>query len=439
MQNKKPIKFITVHLIFACLCLLLFTQITSCKKTVDGNDMNVILEISIADILKSLSNNSNDPDFQKIIAITDAKYLDSEKDYITLFAETWKEILPDKRMASFFVSYDGRLKEITSSSSDEDVIRYISYHIENAINNSFYVLLNRIDRLGVVVSNMQRINNSDRILIEIKGVKEPERVRKLLQGTASLEFWETFDCRRDGITQYIVDADKKIKELQDAEKSFNALNQIDTNMLEALQQNIDEQYPLLSILILNEDMTEKYERLSKACVGRARYSDTAKVNAMLALPQVSVMKSDNLRFAWTSKPLDPDGIYYELIALKLNPRFGNEAPLAGDIIVDAHKEFNQTNENPYPMVGISLNAQGAKIFAQLTKEAAGQQDEIAIVFDSYVYSYPKVYSEIEGGNIQITGQFSNQEADDLVNVLLSGKMPAHMRIIQEKIVVKQRK
>ncbi|MDR2650689.1 MAG: protein translocase subunit SecDF [Prevotellaceae bacterium] len=528
MQSKGTIKLITVLLILACLYQLSFTWVTSrvvraaveyatvkdengitridstrqtryldsisttnvyplglfnykeCqeKELALGLDlkggMNVMLEISVADMVKALANNSNDPDFQKIIATTDAKYLNSGKDYLTLFSETWKEILPDKRMASFFVSYDGKIKDITRSTSDDDVIKYISAQVESTINNSFNVLRNRIDRFGVVSPNIQKVGSSGRILIELPGVKEPERVRKLLQGTASLEFWETFDCRRDGITQYIVDADKKVKELQDAEKALakqstedatsttvadsavenqdllaatdsvndtenllGMLNQDSTNVSEAAQQNLKEQYPLLSILMLNEDMNNKNERLRKACVGRARYVDTAKVNAMLALPQVSVMKPGNLRFAWTSKAADAEGVYYELIALKLNPRYGNESPLAGDAIVDARKEFNQASGG-YPYVSMTMNSSGAKVWAQLTKEAAGEnaskKDEIAVVLDGYVYSYPSVNGEITGGVSQITGTFSTQEADDLVNVLSSGKMPAPARIVQEAVV-----
>ncbi|MDR1551954.1 MAG: protein translocase subunit SecDF [Prevotellaceae bacterium] len=528
MQSKGTIKLITVLLILACLYQLSFTWVTSrCESAAEqyatfidedgieridsakltryldsistakvyplglfnykecqekelalGLDlkggMNVMLEISVADMIKALANNSNDPDFQKVIAATDEKYVNSGKEYLSLFAEAWKDILPNKRMASLFVSYDGKLKDITRSTSDEDIIKYISTQVESTINNSFNVLRNRIDRFGVVSPNIQKVGNSGRILIELPGVKEPERVRKLLQGTASLEFWETFDCRRDGITQYIVDADKKVKELQDAEKALakqstedtdstalaesdvenqdllaatdsvndtenllSELNQDSTNVSEATQQDLLAQYPLMSILLLNDDKNNKNESVKKACVGRSRYSDTAKVNAMLALPQVSAMKPSNLRFVWTSKPVGDDGVYYELIALKLNPRYGNEAPLSGDVIVDARKEFNQSSGG-FPYVSMSMNSNGAKIWAQLTKEAAGEDgrkhDEIAVVLDGYVYSYPGVQNEITGGTSQITGGFSTQEADDLVNVLSSGKMPAPAHIVQEAVV-----
>jgi SecD/SecF fusion protein len=522
MQSKGTIKLITVLLILACLYQLSFTWVTSRVESaadefatvVDENEitkidekkrteyidsisaikvyplglftykecqekelalgldlkggMNVILEISVADMIKALSNNSNDADFQTILAATEVKYKNSGKDYLTLFDETWKEIAPAKKMSSVFVSYD--VKDITYSTSNEDVIKYISGRVESTISNSFNVLRNRIDRFGVVSPNIQKVGTSGRILIELPGVKDPERVRKLLQGTASLEFWETFDCRRDGISQYIVDADKKIKELKDAEKALakqtdttsvtvantadanqtllatadsaddaeNTLNLDSTGTSETTQQDIKEQYPLLSLLLLNEDVNERNERLSKACVGRARYSDTAKVNAMLALPQISLMKPGNLRCLWTSKPVGTDEIFYELIAIKLNPRYENKAPLSGDAIVDARKEFNQASGSPYPRVSMSMNSSGTKIWAQLTKEAAGEnntkQDDIAVVLDGYVYSYPSVNEEITGGTSQISGRFTTQEADDLVNVLSSGKMPAPARIVQEAVV-----
>ncbi|MDR2125934.1 MAG: protein translocase subunit SecDF [Prevotellaceae bacterium] len=526
MQSKGTIKLITVLLVLACLYQLSFTWVTSRVESaaeefatvIDENGitkidekklasyfdsiattkvyplglfnykecqekelalgldlkggMNVMLEVSVADMIKALANNTNDADFQKILAATEAKYTNSGKEYLTLFAETWNEIAPSKKMSSVFVSYDGKSKDISYSTSNEDVIKYISTQVESTISNSFNVLRNRIDRFGVVSPNIQKVGNSGRILVELPGVKEPERVRKLLQGTASLEFWETFDCRRDGISQYIVDADKKIKELKDAEKALaqdststeNAdtatvntdllatvdsvndtenllgkLNQDSTNVSEAAtQQDIREQYPLLSVLLLNENVNEKNERVNKACVGRARYTDTAKVNAMLALPQVSILKPSNLRFVWSSKPSDTEGVFYELIALKLNPRYGNEAPLSGDVIVDARKEFNQASGTPYPYVSMSMNSTGTKIWAQLTKEAAGEngtkKDEIAVVLDGYVYSYPSVNEEIKGGTSQISGRFNTQEADDLVNVLSSGKMPAPARIVQEAVV-----
>ncbi|MDR2064720.1 MAG: protein translocase subunit SecDF [Prevotellaceae bacterium] len=529
MQSKGTIKLITVLLILACLYQLSFTWVTSRVESaadefatvVDENGitkidekkrteyldsiattkvyplglfnykecqekelalgldlkggMNVMLEISVADMIKALANNSNDADFQKILAATEAKYANSGKDYLTLFDETWKEIAPDKKMSSVFVSYDGQ-KEITYSTSNKDIIeKYISVQVENTINNSFNVLHSRIDRFGVVSPNIQKVGNSGRILIELPGVKEPERVRKLLQGTASLEFWETFDCRRDGISQYIIDADKKIKELKDAEKALakqsdtvsiapadtaginqtntllaaadsaddaenliGKLNQDSTGTSEATQQNVREQYPLLSILLLNEDVNNRNEKVNKACVGRARYSDTAKINEMLALPQIKLMKPGNLRFLWTSKPVGTDGVFYELIAIKINPRYENKAPLSGDAIVDARKEFNQASGSPYPHVSMSMNSSGTKIWAQLTKEAAGEnsdkKDEIAVVLDGYVYSYPSVSEEITRGTSQITGSFSTQEADDLVNVLSSGKMPAPAHIVQEAVV-----
>ncbi|MDR1984356.1 MAG: protein translocase subunit SecDF [Prevotellaceae bacterium] len=521
MQSKGTIKLITVLLILACLYQLSFTWVASSVKSkaekfatvVDENGitridedkqtgyldsmaatkvyplglftykeclekelalgldlkggMNVMLEISVADMIKALANNSNDPVFAGVLAATETKYRNSGQDYLTLFEETWREIAGDKKMSSVFGTYE-QSKNINSSTSNKDVIEFINTQVESTISNSFNVLRNRIDRFGVVAPNIQKVGNSGRILIELPGVKEPERVRKLLQGTASLEFWETFDCRRDGISQYIIDSDKKIKELQDAEKALakasdtttaavttdtdnqDLLATADTtkeaenllaglqdsaNVSEAAQQNLKEQYPLLSILSLNNDADETGRRISKACVGRAHYRDTAKINQLLALPQVMMMKPSNLRFAWTNKSVGTEGIVYELIALKLNPRYGNEAPLTGEVIVDARKEFNQASGSPYPTVNMTMNTSGAKIWAQLTKEAAAKEkDEIAVVLDGYVYSYPSVNGEITGGSSQISGRFSTQEADDLVNVLSSGKMPAPAHIVQEAVV-----
>jgi SecD/SecF fusion protein len=307
-------------------------------------------------------------------------------------------------------------------------------------------------------------------LVELPGIKEPERVRKLLQGTASLEFWETFDCRVEGISDYIINSDKKIKELRDAEKALakqsttdttgtktvtaanddplsqlaatdntnpadtllSALGKDSTNMAAENAANLREQYPLLSVLSLNTDSDGNGKRIASACVGRAHYRDTAKINQMLALPQILGMKPSNLRFAWTSKATGKEGVVYELVAIKLNPRYGNEAPLSGDAVVSSRKEFNQAGGSPYPYVNMTMNTSGAKIWALLTKANIGR--EVAVVLDGYVYSYPNVEAEITGGSSRITGTFTTQEADDLVNVLSSGKMPAPAHIVQEAVV-----
>jgi len=523
MQSKGTIKFITVLLVLACLYQLSFTWVTSrveskaekfatvtdengitriddekqtsyldsmsavkvyplglftykeCKEKelALGLDlkggMNVMLEISVSDMIRALADNSPDSDFQRILSATEEKYKNSGKDYLDIFQETWRELTPNRRMSSIFATYDQvQAKNLTSSSSDKEVIDFIRKQTESTISNSFNVLRNRIDRFGVVAPNIQHVPGSGRILVELPGIKEPERVRKLLQGSASLEFWETFDCRdpQEGITEYIVNADKKIKELQDAEKALakdttditgepsqsqtaetllaeadstnnddllGALNQDSTAAAAANAEQIRAQYPLLSVLYLNDDIDRTDgTRIKAACVGRAHYRDTSKINKMLSLPQVLAMKPNNLRFAWSHKAVGDDGIFFELIALKLNPRYSNEAPLTGEVIVDARKEFNQSSGSPYPHVSMSMNSEGSKTWAQITKANIGK--EIAVVLDGYVYSYPKVNGEITGGNSQITGGFSTQEADDLANVLSSGKMPAPARIVQEAVV-----
>ncbi|MDR3286002.1 MAG: protein translocase subunit SecDF, partial [Prevotellaceae bacterium] len=435
MQSKGTIKLITVLLILACLYQLSFTWVTSSveskakkyatvidengitrideKKQTDYLDsmaavkayplglftyreckekelalgldlkggMNVMLEISVSDMVRALANNSNDPDFQKTLDATELKYRNSGSDFLVLFEETWSEIAPNKKMSTIFATYE-QSKSINSSSSNRDVINFIREQTESTINNSFNVLRNRIDRFGVVSPNIQRVPGTGRILVELPGIKEPERVRKLLQGTASLEFWETFDCRVEGISDYIINSDKKIKELRDAEKALakqsttdttgtevvaaanddplsqlaatattdsintadtllSALGQDSTNMAAENAANLREQYPLLSILSLNTDADANGKRIASACVGRAHYRDTTKINQMLALPQILGMKPSNLRFAWTSKATGKEGVVYELIAIKLNPRYGNEAPLSGDAVVSSRKEFNQ--------------------------------------------------------------------------------------------------
>jgi len=517
MQSKGTIKFITALLILACLYQLSFTWVVSrveskaekaATVTIDGittidekaqtnyldsiaaekvypfglfsykeckekelalgldlkGGMNVMLEISVADMLKALSNNSVDPDFQNALAAAAKKQLSSGNDFLTLFGEAWNEIAPNRQLSAIFGTYE-QSKNINSSSTNKEVLDFIRTETESTISNSFKVLRNRIDRFGVVAPNIQRVGNSGRILVELPGIKEPERVRKLLQGSASLEFWETFDCRREGITQYIIDSDRKIKELNDAQKVLDAgsvtdsdttvqetdllaqntevetdtttndllseLGSDSTNVAAKTREELLEEYPLLALLELCYDTDKNGNLTNIACVGRAHYRDTAKINRLLEIPQIASTKPSNVRFAWTNKAIGEGGVVYELVALKLNPRFGNEAPLTGEVIMTARKEFDQ-GRSAYPHVSMTMDNDGSKTWAQLTKNNVGRQ--IAIVLDGFVYSYPNVNGEITGGSSQISGNFTTQEADDLVNVLSSGKMPAPAHIVQEAVV-----
>ncbi|MCF8374676.1 MAG: protein translocase subunit SecDF [Bacteroidales bacterium] len=435
--------------------------------------MNVTLEVSVVDVIKSLSGYSKDSTF--VAALKRAKELqkDSQEDFVNLFGQAFTEIDPNARMAAIFATLDLKDK-VNFNSTNEEVLKVIRTETENAIDVSFNVLRSRIDKFGVTQPNIQRLETSGRILVELPGVKEPERVRKLLQGTASLEFWETYKLPE--VYQFLLDANNKIKEMEEgsSEEEFekaiqestgdedlvaeNAIAEPTEEMAEELvdsaaQDSLEgpslleqlesdstakdstgmdyeqrlKDFPLFSILI--PATTQDGNLVDGAALGYSHKKDTAKVNAYFRLKQVSSLKPRDLMLRWTFKAVDEAENYFQLIALKVTSRDGH-APLSGDVITNARAEFG--NNQATAQVSMTMNSDGAKTWARLTKENIKR--EVAIVLDDYVYSYPTVQGEIKGGNSQITGNFTIAEAQDLANVLKSGKLPAPARIIEEAIV-----
>ncbi len=397
--------------------------------------MNVMLQVQLKDLIKALADNSQDPDFVKALEMAQEKELTTREDFITLFEQSWEEIAPAKRMSSVFGTYEMRDK-ITPETSNADVIKVIRAESESAIANSFNVLRNRIDRFGVTQPNIQKLGNTGRILVELPGVKEPERVRKLLQGTASLEFWPTFDNTE--VYQYLADANATLRDMLNVEETEAA--EADTTAKDAASEllaadslNADaaawaKENPLFSIL---NPSVYGNQLAPGACIGRAHYKDTAKINSYLKLPQVKSLFPSELVPMWTVHPsqYDPSGVFFELVAIKVNTRDG-KAPLDGGMVTDASVGYRESGGSPE--VDMTMNAEGARIWARLT--ADNLQRQIAIVLDGMVYSFPTVQSEITGGRSQITGNFTITEAEDLANVLKSGKLPAPATIIQEQVV-----
>ncbi|MCX6257645.1 MAG: protein translocase subunit SecDF [Bacteroidia bacterium] len=424
--------------------------------------MNVTLEVSLIDVIRSLANYSPDPTFNKALVLATKYQLTSRVDYVTLFGKAFHDIDPNAKLASIFSTVE--LKDVINyNSTDEEVMTFLKKETANAIDNTYNILRNRIDRFGVAQPNIQRLQTTGRILVELPGVKEPERVRKLLQGTASLEFWETFDNQE--IYQTLLAVNKKIKELKKTQEarmdSISGIgNKIETagkklagkkvakkdtsaSLLDSLKknekdstgkdssktnpENVKRDYPLFSVLTPN---TTRDGQLQKgAAIGISHFKDTTKVNAYFRIPQIKELLPRNLKMLWTVKPIDKAGNYFQLIAIKVNSR-DNKAPLEGNVVTDARAEYSQTGSNAE--VAMGMNSEGAKIWARLTKENVGKQ--IAIVLDDYVYSYPVVQSEIKGGRSSITGNFTIAEAKDLANVLKSGKLPAPAKIIEESVV-----
>ena len=392
--------------------------------------MNVMLQVQLKDLVKALAGDNNLPEFEKALALAQERSVNSREDFITLFADAWTETAGGMPLAQVFGTYELRDK-ISPESTDAQVIEVIRGEAESAISNSFNVLRNRIDRFGVTQPNIQKLGNSGRILVELPGVKEPERVRKLLQGTASLEFWATYDNTE--IEPFLTEANSTLVQLLGLEETApvaeEAAAEGEDILSEELQQNEAEadaemirQNPLFSVL-------QPSGARGNACIGYAHYSDTSKINRYLSMPQIKSLFPPEFRPMWTVKGSAYVGEnIFELVAIKATSRDG-KAPLDGGVVTDARVQYGNSGS---PEVSMSMNAEGANTWARMTKDNIGRQ--IAIVLDGMVYSYPTVQSEIAGGSSQITGNFTIEEAEDLANVLKSGKLPAPATIIQEQVV-----
>ncbi len=412
--------------------------------------MNVILEVSVPDVIKALADNKSDEAFNQALATAAKQATTSQDDVITLFIREYHRIAPDASLSQLFATQQLKDK-VNQKSSDAEVEKVLREEVKAAVDNSFNVLRTRIDRFGVVQPNIQSLEDKmGRIMVELPGIKEPERVRKLLQGSANLEFWETYTAREvlpamqsadaklrvilaegttadtDTIEAVLTEATPVEKKTVSAADSLAAALKGDVTAEDKSAANMEEikkQYPLLSILQLNSSG-------QGPVIGYANYKDTADINKYLAMPEIKADLPKDLRLKWGVSPseFDKKGQTFELYAIKSTERNG-KAPLEGDVVTDAKDEFDQYSK---PAVSMTMNSDGARRWAQLTKQNIGRS--IAIVLDNYVYSAPNVNSEITGGRSQITGHFTPEQAKDLANVLKSGKMPAPAHIVQEDIV-----
>ncbi|HAH26074.1 MAG TPA: protein translocase subunit SecDF [Prolixibacteraceae bacterium] len=410
--------------------------------------MNVTLEVSVVDVIKSLSNNSKDSTFTAAIQMAKKKQLSSQEDFVTLFGKSFEEIAPNAKLASIFNTIELK-DQIKYNSSNDDVLKVLKKETKVAIDNSFEIIRTRIDRFGVAQPNIQQMQTAGRILVELPGVDDPKRVRKLLQGTANLEFWETYD--NSEVYPYLAQANQKIAEIL-ALKTKGSTSPSDTtaakkatadnanSLLKEMEGKAKtdsagvtkkgdtaKQFPLFAVL--QPSATPQGQLYPGAAVGTSHFKDTATVNAYLKMDQIRALMPRNLMFRWTAKAIDKDEKYFRLIAIKVTGRDGR-APLEGDVIVDARQDYADMGSRPE--VSMTMNSQGAKVWARLTKDNVGKS--IAIVLDGYVRSYPNVNGEITGGRSSITGLESVEEAKDLANILKSGKMPAPATIIAEDIV-----
>ncbi len=384
--------------------------------------MNVIMEVSVADVVKALSGYKADPAFNEAVETARKQAVTSGDDFITLFVKEYKRLVPEGKLATLFATQQLKDK-VNTRSTDSEVEAVLRQEVQAAVDNSFNVLRTRIDRFGVVQPNIQTLEGMGRIMIELPGVKEPERVRKLLQGSANLEFWETYNASE--IMPAFVAINNKIA----AEAATQQESTDSVNVEAALSGDSDADSQVARSLFSIFSPNDRGQ-LHTSVVGIAHYLDTAAVNEMLSRPEIKRMLPSDVRLFWGVYALNKaeENNIYELYAIKSTQRNGRAA-LEGDVIVDAADTYDQHGR---PCVTMSMNTDGSRRWAQLTKSNVGRS--IAVVLDGYVYSAPNVMGEISGGRSEITGSFTIDETKDLANVLRSGKMPAPARIVSEDIV-----
>jgi SecD/SecF fusion protein len=414
--------------------------------------MNVILEVSVQDILKALSNYSPDKTFNAALARAKQLQTSSQSDYLTLFGRAFQEIDPNAKLASVFGTVE--LKEkINFNSTNAEVLKVLDTEVTGAITNAFNILRTRIDRFGVVQPNITQLATKGRILIELPGQNNPKRVRELLQGTANLEIWECYDNTE--IMQYLIQANNLLKEIQaniektstktdmqntkvavsdTSKKGQSLLDLINKDTTKAAtaaattREGFTLQNPLFGILAPR--VNEQGQPYQTSLIGLASSKDTAKVNTYMKMPRIKALFPRDLKLAWSQNPYkwDPTKTMYELHAIKITTRDGR-APLGGDAITSARTSTGVSGD---VKVDMSMNSEGSKTWARITRQNIGRS--VIVLLDGYVRSSATVQNEITGGNTEITGNFTIEEADDLANILKSGKLPAPTHIISDTIV-----
>ncbi len=412
------------------LIILMFSSIafSSCNnevKTIESTGgIRINIEISTIDILKELSINSEDSIFQLCLQKTNTGKYNSLEEFLDSFNKTVQEINPSIKLASYFASFEMKDK-ITFQSTNDKVIEVLKLELQKKIDETIINLTKRLENFSEQPANI-KVLEYNLILVEIPGLFEKQRICNLIQSTGNLGFWETYE--NSEVFQYIDAANKKLVELELYEKK----NIIETTNKEqsllddinskndSMQVKSSNENPLFSILFPNVENGQKLA--SGAVVGTADIKDTAQINKLLALKQIKSIFPYSLRFLWTLKPIK-DSNLFQLIAIRVTSRDGL-SPLDGSVIVSAKKE---DGNNGNPIISMSMNSEGARIWSRITRDNVGKQ--IAIVLDNYVYSFPLVNDEIKSGNSSITGDFSNEEAEDMVCILNAGSCPVKLKVI----------
>ena len=491
MQNKGIVKFVAIVLILVCCFYLSFSFVTKhyeskaaamseeagqeyldsimnekvycgiytfkqCREMEIGlgldlkGGMNVILEVSVPDVIDVLADHKTDEAYRKSMAQAKKEEETSQDDFISLFVKYWKQNANGRPLAAVFATQQMKGK-VSTQSTDSEVENALRAEVQSAVDNSFNVVRNRIDKFGVVQPNIQKLEGqSGRIMVEMPGIKEPERVRKLLQGSANLEFWETYNSQEivpllsQLSTKYAAvaagtDTGAAVVADSTATEAADTVAAATNNLVEKLAKNkkddkaaetkaiaeAKKQNPLFGLQLVQGQ--------GLAIVGYAMARDTADIDKVIYSDVAAQMLPAELKLRWGAKPEDfggenTRGDVFALYALKITEPNGR-APLEGDVITSAKDDFDQMG---HPSVSMQMNSDGARRWSQITKQNIGRA--VAIVLDDAVYSAPRILTQIDGGNSQITGSFTIEDTKDLANTLNSGKMPAPTRIVQEEVV-----
>ena len=489
MQNKGIVKFIAIVLILVCCFYLSFTFVTrhyeskaaamgeqagqeyldsimnekvycgiysfkQCRELEMGlgldlkGGMNVILEVSVPDVIDVLADHKTDAAYKKSMEEAKKEEETSQNDFISLFIKYWKQNSNGRPLAAVFATQQMKGK-VSTQSSDSEVESALRAEVQSAVDNSFNVVRNRIDKFGVVQPNIQKLEGqSGRIMVEMPGVKEPERVRKLLQGSANLEFWETYNSQE--IAPLLTQLNQKYAALNGNAAADTTAVAADSTAVAAADTTAAAATDLAAKLAKKETKVSNIEKelalkvnplfsvfqpvpQGLAIVGYANARDTAQVNKVIYSEIAATILPAECKLRWGAKPEDfggenTRGDIFALYALKITEPNGR-APLEGDVITSSKDDFDQMG---HPSVSMQMNSDGARRWSQITKQNIGRG--VAIVLDDAVYSAPRILTQIDGGNSQITGNFTIEDTKDLANTLNSGKMPAPTRIVQEEVV-----
>lgn len=412
--------------------------------------MHVTLEVSPVDIIKGLSGNSENAAFLQALKLAEQKQRNSQEAFTDLFYQSFREVNPNGRLSSIFANAANRGR-ISLDSSDDEILQIIGDEVNDAIDRSFEILRTRVDRFGTSQPNIQKLPGTGRIQVELPGVDNQERVRKLLSGVAKLEFWEVYDLQEIRNTLTAIN-NKYIEENRISAAGFGAedADGVDSDILnedDAMRSLLADDQPTVdsaaedlaaqlagdstSVDSLESAFSSPLFSLMQAPYYGLFYNvkDTSRINRLLARPEIQALIPNNMKYYWKNKPIEGEGAQEVLELFFVKIRRGGQPPLTGEVITDARPDFDETGS---PSVSMQMNATGAKIWKRLTGENINRR--IAIVLDGYVYSAPNVITEIPNGSSQITGSFTLEESKDLANVLKAGKLPAPTRIVEEAVI-----